>query len=78
MVAEQDIKRQYDVEGCSLAKISMVAELIRNTMKKDICCSLAKISMVAERIKISNVQQRCCSLAKISMVAELFRRIYTS
>ena len=34
--------------GCSLAKISMVAERKIDTELATICCSLAKISMVAE------------------------------
>ena len=34
--------------SCSLAKISMVAELIRSVLFVTSRCSLAKISMVAE------------------------------
>ncbi len=33
---------------CSLAKISMVAELVAVMFYPLLCCSLAKISMVAE------------------------------
>ena len=38
---------------CSLAKISMVAELGGRGIGKTYGCSLAKISMVAERIDFS-------------------------
>ena len=37
---------------CSLAKISMVAELNHRTIIEIIGCSLAKISMVAEPVLI--------------------------
>ena len=35
---------------CSLAKISMVAELRKEYARMDVSCSLAKISMVAEHL----------------------------
>ena len=56
---------------CSLAKISMVAELcIHYACFKD-RCSLAKISMIAELPPVLSTLIVRCSLAKISMVAEL-------
>ena len=36
------------MSGCSLAKISMVAELLPISLTSAAGCSLAKISMVAE------------------------------
>ena len=56
---------------CSLAKISMVAELQGMFLTYSICCSLAKISMVAELVLLCSIMLIGCSLAKISMVAEL-------
>ena len=48
MVAERKTFIDVDGVGCSLAKISMVAELIPKEIINRISCSLAKISMVAE------------------------------
>ena len=48
MVAEQSYISCIILKCCSLAKISMVAELENEFVDDDICCSLAKISMVAE------------------------------
>ena len=56
--------------SCSLAKISMVAELEGTWENIKRCCSLAKISMVAELIITALLVFMSCSLAKISMVAE--------
>ena len=42
--------------GCSLAKISMVAELLLKQEKQLTGCSLAKISMVAEQVGITVLQ----------------------
>ena len=56
--------------GCSLAKISMVAERSISSMLVRVSCSLAKISMVAELLVLIFRTTGCCSLAKISMVAE--------
>ena len=71
MVAEQ-VGFAFGIgSGCSLAKISMVAEPKFALGIPTSGCSLAKISMVAElRYRICN-RCLCCSLAKISMVAEL-------
>ena len=71
MVAErerQDVIRYY---GCSLAKISMVAEPLDQWHCFLCRCSLAKISMVAELLQKAFRGGDSCSLAKISMVAEL-------
>ena len=70
MVAERILLHFQRQHSCSLAKISMVAELLGNLHNSLTCCSLAKISMVAEHPKLSVYSQLCCSLAKISMVAE--------
>ena len=48
MVAEQFYVINKDFSGCSLAKISMVAEPELFPIVLEACCSLAKISMVAE------------------------------
>ena len=48
MVAEQLIKVLVSLFCCSLAKISMVAELKKDVKSINHRCSLAKISMVAE------------------------------
>ena len=48
MVAEQHLQLQQSVIGCSLAKISMVAERVNGWIEEYQSCSLAKISMVAE------------------------------
>ena len=48
MVAEPDNERSSFGYRCSLAKISMVAELYYTYMLQYTSCSLAKISMVAE------------------------------
>ena len=48
MVAEQFTFYTDNTTGCSLAKISMVAEQVWQSPKKLHSCSLAKISMVAE------------------------------
>ena len=48
MVAEHDICCTARLYSCSLAKISMVAELKLVEKKQNLSCSLAKISMVAE------------------------------
>ena len=70
MVAEPERKRTKTVEGRSLAKISMVAEL-RGVAENFNCSrSLAKISMVAEQKPEIIKYQKSRSLAKISMVAE--------
>ena len=49
MVAEHGERWNDEVNGCSLAKISMVAEHISLENNPLLSCSLAKISMVAER-----------------------------
>ena len=70
MVAERvECKKKLDT-CCSLAKISMVAELPPDDLMGIFRCSLAKISMVAEPVSLGKRIQRSCSLAKISMVAE--------
>ena len=70
MVAELKRSINNQLSGCSLAKISMVAEHHIITVARDGGCSLAKISMVAERqLSLKELAKRC-SLAKISMVAE--------
>ena len=71
MVAEQDDLSFLSSIRCSLAKISMVAELKGNFGHDRTSCSLAKISMVAERPSKITTREISCSLAKISMVAEL-------
>ena len=71
MVAEQQIAPGTRGLGCSLAKISMVAEHDELKFVPKTRCSLAKISMVAEHTNASNREKPSCSLAKISMVAEL-------
>ena len=48
MVAEHEKSNFKKVARCSLAKISMVAELIFLRILQALGCSLAKISMVAE------------------------------
>ena len=48
MVAEPAVIEATAKLGCSLAKISMVAEQYQNICFLTLCCSLAKISMVAE------------------------------
>ena len=48
MVAELSLILSAHFLGCSLAKISMVAELSSEETYSDDSCSLAKISMVAE------------------------------
>ena len=70
MVAEPLAEKLADAIGCSLAKISMVAERFVPINNCGRCCSLAKISMVAERIMVNEERMFGCSLAKISMVAE--------
>ena len=70
MVAEQRDSIKSYIFCCSLAKISMVAELKYKSNLTDNGCSLAKISMVAEPVGKSRLFMFCCSLAKISMVAE--------
>ena len=70
MVAERRIKGNRANSSCSLAKISMVAELYVVKLINGISCSLAKISMVAELSSLLRLYFSCCSLAKISMVAE--------
>ena len=50
MVAELDGSQLSGNKSCSLAKISMVAELCIRVGPRLQCCSLAKISMVAERV----------------------------
>ena len=70
MVAEQQADEFQKTDGCSLAKISMVAELVCHLMMIHVCCSLAKISMVAELYCALYCIWIGCSLAKISMVAE--------
>ena len=71
MVAEQHYPVRTIPLCCSLAKISMVAELLITPVICIKSCSLAKISMVAERMGSICNSIRSCSLAKISMVAEL-------
>ena len=51
MVAELVLIKQVDCLCCSLAKISMVAELFYENIDILFRCSLAKISMVAELSK---------------------------
>ena len=70
MVAELTRDDYRSMLGCSLAKISMVAEQTLGVRFNGGRCSLAKISMVAEQKQASNIQLLGCSLAKISMVAE--------
>ena len=70
MVAEPKILIFCVSLGCSLAKISMVAELTHDSYMRRDSCSLAKISMVAEPSRETATDNLCCSLAKISMVAE--------
>ena len=70
MVAEPLAEKLADAIGCSLAKISMVAERFVPINNCGRCCSLAKISMVAEQTFSHFVEYLSCSLAKISMVAE--------
>ena len=48
MVAERKHLFAKSISGCSLAKISMVAELVGTIKLISFGCSLAKISMVAE------------------------------
>ena len=48
MVAEQAMGLKSKQIGCSLAKISMVAERVYTCFIYSSSCSLAKISMVAE------------------------------
>ena len=48
MVAEQFLMIHSCMISCSLAKISMVAELDYEVSIEKLSCSLAKISMVAE------------------------------
>ena len=48
MVAERKMGYDRALAGCSLAKISMVAELVVEHSGTLSSCSLAKISMVAE------------------------------
>ena len=72
MVAELDPVKPPHSSGCSLAKISMVAERLADDRFNVSCCSLAKISMVAERPTRVRSELVSCSLAKISMVAEQF------
>ena len=50
MVAEHLNEGLSEVIGCSLAKISMVAELVLGLFNTITGCSLAKISMVAEQL----------------------------
>ena len=70
MVAEPIVSVDNQACGCSLAKISMVAEHSRCKTIVLQSCSLAKISMVAELwVRVCSSPSRC-SLAKISMVAE--------
>ena len=70
MVAEQVLPFFSTISRCSLAKISMVAELTLFSDFFKYCCSLAKISMVAEQKRVFLQKKESCSLAKISMVAE--------
>ena len=70
MVAELVLYFILFTPCCSLAKISMVAELNKMCDTPIQRCSLAKISMVAELVQVSFFTPICCSLAKISMVAE--------
>ena len=70
MVAERPTRVRSELVSCSLAKISMVAELEGTWENIKRCCSLAKISMVAELNIITVPITESCSLAKISMVAE--------
>ena len=70
MVAELSHLWRSNNTGCSLAKISMVAERKAQCIKEWKRCSLAKISMVAELFFVKLKRGGCCSLAKISMVAE--------
>ena len=70
MVAERCTSLTFVVMSCSLAKISMVAELNLDDIGANVCCSLAKISMVAEHKGDLAIARGSCSLAKISMVAE--------
>ena len=70
MVAEPAVIEATANLGCSLAKISMVAELWYRVCYCCLCCSLAKISMVAEQEHCFTIFSKGCSLAKISMVAE--------
>ena len=70
MVAELSPPRTFPSSCCSLAKISMVAELFTFLIAFRFRCSLAKISMVAEQFSLQFKFANCCSLAKISMVAE--------
>ena len=70
MVAERKEGLHYDKFSCSLAKISMVAEQLVNSVTYFKSCSLAKISMVAELFIEDGYSVDSCSLAKISMVAE--------
>ena len=50
MVAEHTKLEQKQSLGCSLAKISMVAERVHEVIFRKTSCSLAKISMVAEQM----------------------------
>ena len=52
MVAEPVQNEKKKMYGCSLAKISMVAEQTLEFVQMEYCCSLAKISMVAERLSL--------------------------
>ena len=70
MVAEPPFNNKSTSDCCSLAKISMVAELSEMQYAHKWRCSLAKISMVAEHIPYIYDNGKGCSLAKISMVAE--------
>ena len=70
MVAEPATPADNYNDRCSLAKISMVAELELKSLVLLLRCSLAKISMVAERPQSVRLMETRCSLAKISMVAE--------
>ena len=74
MVAELSSDAFTLSSGCSLAKISMVAEHILLCIFCQLGCSLAKISMVAEHNFGTNYGSIGCSLAKISMVAEPLAR----
>ena len=76
MVAEPDDKQESVKASCSLAKISMVAELWVAFLVLIQSCSLAKISMVAEQSLLVWQTFYCCSLAKISMVAELVYMLF--
>ena len=55
MVAEPPTYSKNLKVSCSLAKISMVAELFHTGLHGNVSCSLAKISMVAEHCQYQHI-----------------------